>query len=57
MIDLPLLDSLVLGTDALAFLDQNHPYKYQYGREKCPKAGDDPSSTLTMRSCLHSRAS
>ena len=57
MIDLPSLDSIVLGTDALAFLDQNYPYKYQYGREKCPKAGDDPSSTLTMRSCLHSRAS
>ena len=57
MIDLPLLDSLVLGTDALAFLDKHCPYKYQYGREKCPKACTDPSSTLTMRSGLRSRAS
>ena len=57
MIDLPLLDSLVLGKDALAFLDRDCPYQYHYGREKCPNAGDDPSSTLIMRSCLHSRAS
>lgn len=50
MIDLPSLDSIVLGTDALAFLDRNTPNMSQNNRENCLKACIDLSSTLTMRS-------
>ena len=57
MIDLPSLDSIVLGTDALAFLDRNSQQKSRNSRVKNPKASADPSSTLIMRSCLHSKAS
>ena len=57
MIDLPSLDSIVLGTDALAFLDKESSMRIRYDREESPKACTDPSSTLTMRSCLHSKAS
>ena len=57
MIDLPLLDSIVLGTDALAFLDRSSQKKSNNNRAKGPIACTDPSSTLTMRSCPRSRAS
>ena len=57
MIDLPSLDSIVLGTNALAFLDRNSSRMLQYSSDNCLKACSYPSSTLTMRSCLHSKAS
>ena len=50
MIDLPSLDSIVLGTDALAFLDRNTPNMSQNNRENCLKACINLSSTLIMRS-------
>ena len=57
MIDLPSLDSIVLGTDALAFLDRNTPNMSQNNRENCLKACIDLSSTLIMRSGHRSIAS
>ena len=50
MIDLPALDSIVLGTDALAFLDRNSQQKSRNSRAKSPKACTDPSSILILRS-------
>ncbi len=57
MIDLPALDSIVLGTDALAFLDRNSQQKSRNSRAKSPKACTDPSSILILRSSPRSGAS